>query len=103
MLQASTYRERENKRVGDEIKDLLERPTVKERYIQEKFRTQGGSKLRTFCPSGTKEDCRKARGTEAACKRLHFKKLINQHTDETLGKVCIYLFCNRIVNIKLAC
>ncbi|KAI6660388.1 N6-adenosine-methyltransferase subunit [Oopsacas minuta] len=86
LLQATTYRERENKRVGDEIKDLLERPTVKERYIQEKFRTQGGSKLRTFCPSGTKEECRKARGSEAACKRLHFKKLINQHTDETLGE-----------------
>ena len=73
--------------MGDEIKDLLEKPTVKERYIQEKFRTQGGSKLRTFCPSGTKEECRKAKGTDAACKRLHFKKLINQHTDETLGRL----------------
>lgn len=80
-----TYRERENKRVGDEIKDLLERPTVKERYLQGKFRTQGGAKLRTFCPHGIKEECRKQKSSKRACRLLHFKKIIHQHTDESLG------------------
>jgi len=46
-----------------------------------------------FCPHGTKAECAKvkrASPSSAQCKKLHFKKIIQQHTDETLGD-CSFL------------
>lgn len=48
-----------------------------------------------FCPHGTKAECAKVKhsgnsGAAQQCKKLHFKKIIQQHTDETLGD-CSFL------------
>lgn len=48
-----------------------------------------------FCPHGTKVECIKVKraGNESGtqlCKKLHFKKIIQQHTDESLGD-CSFL------------
>jgi mRNA (2'-O-methyladenosine-N6-)-methyltransferase len=37
-----SIREKENKKVGEEILDLLSKPTAKERSLAERFRSQGG-------------------------------------------------------------
>ena len=38
----SSTREKENKKVGEEIFELLSKPTVREKSIAERFRSQGG-------------------------------------------------------------
>lgn len=39
-------REKENKKVGEEILALLSKPTAKERSLAERFRSQGGAQVR---------------------------------------------------------
>lgn len=39
-----------------------------------------------FCPHGTRSDCMEGH----VCKKLHFKKIIQMHTDEALGD-CSFL------------
>lgn len=117
-------REKQIKLVGEEILELLSKPTAKERSLAEKFKSQGGAQVMEFCPYGTRTECvrvqhedeqqqaeadrRKvdgggvvlvktespdsaaAPGAIVACKKLHFKKIIQSHTDETLGD-CSFL------------
>lgn len=42
-----------------------------------------------FCPHGTKAECQRSVGNKT-CKKLHFKKIIQKHTDESLGD-CSFL------------
>ena len=56
-----------------------------------------GAQVKEFCTHGTKDDCRKAWISEEEtcqetwnCHRLHFRKIIQSHTDETLGD-CSFL------------
>ncbi|CAL8086808.1 unnamed protein product [Orchesella dallaii] len=90
LLSLASTREKENKRIGEEILELLSRPSVKEKTIAERFRSQGGSTVKEFCPHGTKIECRKISTTQNQCGRLHFRKIIQSHTDESLGD-CSFL------------
>ncbi|CAG2121234.1 unnamed protein product, partial [Medioppia subpectinata] len=90
LLSLPTIREKQSKQMGEEILDLLSRPTAKEQSLVEQFRSVGGVQVKEFCPHGTKEECIKANQTHSACRRLHFKKIIQRHTDESLGD-CSFL------------
>lgn len=90
LLAAQTAKERETKKMTDEILQLLTAPTAKEQILVERFKSQGGPQLQEFCQFGTKEECRKMAETTAPCKKLHFRKLIEKHTDESLGD-CSFL------------
>ncbi|XP_066290880.1 N6-adenosine-methyltransferase subunit METTL3-like [Branchiostoma lanceolatum] len=90
LLSMPTIKEQETKEMGEEIFDLLSKPTAKEQSLVEKFKSQGGAQVQEFCPHGTKEECRKERRANHACNRLHFKKIIKDHTDESLGD-CSFL------------
>lgn len=90
LLSLPSTREKENKKMGEEILDLLSKPTAKERSLVESFRSQGGAQVKEFCPQGTKEECVKLSGTNEPCRKLHFKKIIQKHTDESLGD-CSFL------------
>jgi mRNA (2'-O-methyladenosine-N6-)-methyltransferase len=48
-----------------------------------------GAQVMEFCPHGTKVECTKVNSAEP-CKKLHFKKIIQKHTDESLGD-CSFL------------
>ncbi|XP_063980423.1 N6-adenosine-methyltransferase catalytic subunit [Diachasmimorpha longicaudata] len=86
-----TIREKESKKVGEQILDLLSKQTSKEKSLAERFRSQGGAQVMEFCPHGTRVDCTKLNGgATAKCKKLHFKKIIQGHTDESLGD-CSFL------------
>lgn len=82
-------KEKESKKLGEEILDLLSKPTAKERSLAERFRSQGGAQVMEFCPHGTKIECQRNAGN-TQCKKLHFKKIIQKHTDEALGD-CSFL------------
>lgn len=84
-----SIKEKESKKLGEEILDLLSKPTAKERSLTERFRSQGGAQVMEFCPHGTKAECQRNAGT-TQCKKLHFKKIIQKHTDEALGD-CSFL------------
>ena len=90
LLSTQSAKERENKKVSEEILQLLSKPTAKEQSLSEKFRSQGGAQVQEFCSFGTKEECRRSNPNPQACDKLHFKKIINKHTDESLGD-CSFL------------
>lgn len=109
LLSMPSTREKHNKQVGEEILELLSKPTAKERSLAEKFKSQGGAQVMEFCPHGTRIECLRAQqATEELqsvkkaedqtvlikleepvvvdtmkCNKLHFKKIIQSHTDES--------------------
>ncbi|XP_047520301.1 N6-adenosine-methyltransferase subunit METTL3 isoform X1 [Pieris napi] len=96
LLAMPSSREKAVKRVGEEIMDLLSKPTAKEKSLADKFKSQGGAQVMEFCPHGTRAECVRAYKTQENdgqpynCKKLHFKKIIQSHTDESLGD-CSFL------------
>ena len=74
----------------DELLDLLNKPSARQAEATEQFRSSGGSKLKVFCRSGTKEDCARVNGTGYSCDNIHFRRIIKPHTDVSLGD-CSYL------------
>ncbi|XP_059147782.1 N6-adenosine-methyltransferase subunit METTL3-like [Physella acuta] len=90
LLSMQSTKEREEKKINEEIQELLVTQTAKEQYLVEKFKSRGGPQLQEFCQYGTREECQRTGPDGAVCKRLHFKKIINKHTDESLGD-CSFL------------
>lgn len=98
LLSMPSTREKQNKQVGEEILELLSKPTAKERSLAEKFKSHGGAQVMEFCPHGTRAECVRAQEGDSPtmedgskeCNKLHFKKIIQAHTDESLGD-CSFL------------
>ena len=132
-------REKENKKIGEEILDLLSKPTVKEKSLAERFRSVGGelllfknqnnnyikkihyiffnflgAQVKEFCTYGTKDECRRVWMSDSessadkwTCHRLHFRKIIQSHTDESLGdcsflNTCFHMeTCKYVISISI--
>ncbi|XP_030324782.1 N6-adenosine-methyltransferase catalytic subunit, partial [Calypte anna] len=90
LLSQQSTKEQQSKKVSQEILELLNTTTAKEQSIVEKFRSRGRAQVQEFCDHGTKEECVKATGDERPCRKLHFRRIINKHTDESLGD-CSFL------------
>lgn len=121
LLNLPSTKEKQNKQVGEEILELLSKPTAKERHLTEKFKSQGGANVQEFCPHGTRVECIKAHDespSEVAekqadgetsndqkearlkCNRLHFKKIIQAHTDVVLGDCSFLNTCFHMSSCK---
>lgn len=164
LLSLPSTREKQSKQVGEEILELLTKPTAKERSVAEKFKSHGGAQVMEFCSHGTKVECLKAQQVasemaakkkqerrvekelrEAAnaaegksttksnskledgeiivetitncegesqestdessgdvdkCTKLHFKKIIQSHTDESLGDCSFLNTCFHMATCK---
>ena len=100
LLNAPSIKDRESRRVGVEIQELLNTKSFKDQLMHEKFQSVGGSKLREFCPHKTREDCRHSSSSGRACSRLHFRKIIQQHTDENLGDCSFLNTCFHMESCK---
>ncbi|XP_028410139.1 N6-adenosine-methyltransferase catalytic subunit-like [Dendronephthya gigantea] len=90
MLSTMTTIQTETKKVGEDILDLLNIKSAKEQLIVEKFKSQGGANVQEFCEHGTREECKRNRSSGDNCKKVHFRKIIQKHTDESLGD-CSFL------------
>jgi len=90
LLSLESTREKESKKMGEELLQLLSRPTAKERNLVERFRSVDGGQVQEFCTHGTKTECIRVSETNEPCEKLHFKKIIQKHTDESLGD-CSFL------------
>ncbi|XP_036342182.1 N6-adenosine-methyltransferase MT-A70-like protein [Rhagoletis pomonella] len=79
LLSMPSTREKQSKQVGEEILELLTKPTAKERSVAEKFKSHGGAQVMEFCPHGTKVECLKAQQAtaEMAAKKKRDHKLEN--------------------------
>lgn len=103
LLSLPTIREKESIKVGEEILQLLSKPTVKERSLIERFRSADGGQVQEFCLHGTKEECMKNTSTEIdkkPCEKLHFKKIIQKHTEESLGDCSFLNTCFHMESCK---
>lgn len=115
ILSLQSAKERENKRISEEIHQLLSKPTAKELSLVEQFRSATGH-VQEFCQHGTREDCRRVKlqnATKSAssssanhqlllepCPKLHFCKIIQKHTDESLGDCSFLNTCFHMESCK---
>ncbi|ONK73666.1 uncharacterized protein A4U43_C04F34010 [Asparagus officinalis] len=90
LLNKKTFREAQKSKTGEELLDLIHRPTAKETAVAAKFKSKGGSQVKEYCTSLTKEDCRRQTGSYIACEKVHFRRIIAPHTDTNLGD-CSFL------------
>ncbi|XP_060951899.1 N6-adenosine-methyltransferase subunit METTL3 [Limanda limanda] len=90
LLNQQSTKEQQSKKVSREILELLNASTAKEQSIVEKFRSRGRAQVQEFCDCGTKEECMRSGYTPQPCTKLHFRRIINKHTDESLGD-CSFL------------
>lgn len=87
-------------KTGEELLDLIHRPTAKETAVAAKFKTKGGSQLKEYCSSLTKEDCRRQSGSFMACEKVHFRRIIAPHTDINLGDCSFLDTCRHMKTCK---
>ncbi|XP_073847261.1 methyltransferase like 3 [Musca autumnalis] len=84
LLSMPSTREKQSKQVGEEILELLTKPTAKERSVAEKFKSHGGAQVMEFCPHGTKVECLKA---QQATAELEAKKKREQQLQKQKFKL----------------
>merc|ERR1712079_729740 len=90
LLQAQSAKEKADQLHRDEIRELLGKPTAKEQVLIDSFRSQTGSGVKEFCSHSTKHECMKFNESQELCSKLHFAKILQPHTDESLGD-CSFL------------
>ncbi|XP_038126360.1 N6-adenosine-methyltransferase subunit METTL3 [Cyprinodon tularosa] len=90
LLNQQSTKEQQSKKMSQEILELLNASTAKEQSIVEKFRSRGRAQVQEFCDYGTKEECFRSGDSPQPCPKLHFRRIINKHTDESLGD-CSFL------------
>nr|XP_027197960.1 N6-adenosine-methyltransferase catalytic subunit-like [Dermatophagoides pteronyssinus] len=97
--------EKENQKISEEIQRLLSKPTAKELLLNEQFRSLNPN-VQEFCPRGTPEECIRSNNSNEPCERIHFLKIIQKHTDESLGdcsflNTCFHMDTCKYVHYKV--
>ncbi|KAF5734963.1 N6-adenosine-methyltransferase MT-A70-like [Tripterygium wilfordii] len=100
LLNKKSFKEMQQSKTGEELLDLIHRPTAKETAVAAKFKTKGGSQLKEYCSSLTKEDCRRQSGSFIACVKVHFRRIIALHTDINLGDCSFLDTCRHMKTCK---
>ncbi|XP_051778261.1 N6-adenosine-methyltransferase subunit METTL3 [Erpetoichthys calabaricus] len=108
LLSQQSTKQQQSKKVSREILELLNTTTAKEQSIVEKFRSRGRAQVQEFCDHGTKEECVKACEGDSPCRKLHFRRIINKHTDESLGdcsflNTCFHMDTCKYVHYEIDC
>uniref|UniRef100_A0A0K2T8Z7 mRNA m(6)A methyltransferase n=1 Tax=Lepeophtheirus salmonis TaxID=72036 RepID=A0A0K2T8Z7_LEPSM len=86
LLAMCSAKEKADNKQRDEIMELLGAKTAKEQSLMDSFQSQTLG-VKEFCSYSTKSECKNMGGK---CDKLHFAKIIQCHTDETLGD-CSFL------------
>lgn len=56
--------------------------------------------MREFCTHSTKRECMRANASRRHCEKLHFRKILQPHTDENLGDCSFLNTCFHMDNCK---
>jgi len=84
---------------GEELRELLYCPTVKQSRLAKKFVNKHRT-AQEFCTYGSRRECSNASRIWRPCDKIHFRKLTNRWTDEMLGD-CSYLdTCRHMATCK---
>lgn len=67
LLSMRSAREKESQKIGEEILELLNKPTAKERDLIERFRSANGGQVLEFCTQSTRVDCKKVACRSVCC------------------------------------
>ncbi|KAI3924578.1 hypothetical protein MKX01_038018 [Papaver californicum] len=100
LLSKKSFRELQKSKTGEELLDLIHRPTAKETAVAAKFKSKGGSQVKMYCTALTKEDCRRQAGSYIACEKVHFRRIIAPHTDINLGDCSFLDTCRHMKTCK---
>eukprot|EP01018_Ginkgo_biloba_P012825 Gb_00271 [translate_table: standard] len=100
LLNKKSFREMQKSKTGEELLDLIHRPTARETAVAAKFKTKGGPQLKEYCSALTKEDCRRQGGSYIACEKVHFRRIIALHTDINLGDCSFLDTCRHMKTCK---
>ncbi|KAL6986470.1 mRNA (2'-O-methyladenosine-N(6)-)-methyltransferase [Sarracenia purpurea var. burkii] len=100
LLSKKSFKEMQKSKTGEELLDLIHRPTARETAVAAKFKTKGGSQLKEYCSALTKEDCRRQSGSYIACEKVHFRRIIAPHTDVNLGDCSFLDTCRHMKTCK---
>ncbi|CRG93248.1 mRNA (N6-adenosine)-methyltransferase, putative [Plasmodium gallinaceum] len=96
LINEPTAKEKKIKQEKTNILSIIEAPTVIEEMRIKKFQKKDDS-VKIICPYLTKKICQKH---SKDCNKVHFKKIISEHTDPSLGD-CSYLdTCRHIETCK---
>merc|ERR1711878_65080 len=90
LLSMQSAKEREERSQQEEIFTLLSQPTAREQSLLATFKSVDGGGVKEFCQLSTKIECCKVNRSKQACDKLHFVKILQKHTDESLGD-CSFL------------
>ena len=90
LLSMQSTLEKEERSQHDEIFSLLSQPTAREKCLLNTFKSADGGGVKEFCQHSTKIECCKVHKKPQACSKLHFVKILQKHTDESLGD-CSFL------------
>ncbi|KAK4489229.1 hypothetical protein RD792_005025 [Penstemon davidsonii] len=100
LLNKKSFKELQKSKTGEELLDLIHRPTAKETAVAAKFKSKGGSQVKEYCSALTKEDCRRQTGSFTACDKVHFRRIIAAHTDMNLGDCSFLDTCRHMKTCK---
>lgn len=100
LLNKKSFKELQKSKTGEELLDLIHRPTAKETAVAAKFKSKGGSQVKEYCTALTKEDCRRQSGSFISCEKVHFRRIIAPHTDMNLGDCSFLDTCRHMKTCK---
>jgi len=90
LLSRQSAKEREERSQQEQILNLLSKPTAREQSLLATFKSADGGGVKEFCQHSTKVECARVRGGGDRCQKLHFVKILQKHTDQSLGD-CSFL------------
>ncbi|KAL1548048.1 mRNA (2'-O-methyladenosine-N(6)-)-methyltransferase [Salvia divinorum] len=100
LINKKSFKEMQKSKIGEELLDLIHRPTAKETAVAAKFKSKGGSQVKEYCSALTKEDCRRQTVSFIACEKVHFWRIIAAHTDVNLGDCSFLDTCRHMKTCK---
>ncbi|XP_042055316.1 N6-adenosine-methyltransferase MT-A70-like [Salvia splendens] len=100
LIHKKSFKEMQKSKTGEELLDLIHRPTAKETAVAAKFKSKGGSQVKEYCSALTKEDCRHQTISFIACEKVHFRRIIAAHTDVNLGDCSFLDTCRHMKTCK---
>nr|XP_043639943.1 putative N6-adenosine-methyltransferase MT-A70-like [Erigeron canadensis] len=100
LLNKKSFKELQKSKTGEELLDLIHRPTAKETAVAEKFKSKNGPQVKEYCTALTKEDCRRQSGSFISCEKVHFRRIIAAHTDMNLGDCSFLDTCRHMKTCK---
>ncbi|KAD3641422.1 hypothetical protein R6Q59_004002 [Mikania micrantha] len=100
LLNKKSFKELQKSKTGEELLDLIHRPTARETAVAERFKSKGGSQVKEYCTALTKEDCRRQSGSFISCEKVHFRRIIAAHTDMNLGDCSFLDTCRHMKTCK---